>query len=224
MSPTVHQLRPLPSEGGPGAGLVFPGGVEVLLSDAESFGGEGCTLLLFAPRDPREVRLGFISRSALPTPLAALGVTSLKYADLFTLTLFPRGLGDLGEAVAAGWGDPFAAPAPPARDPPANGPCLPPCPAGCCGNRTGLLMSPGLLLRDRSARPSPCEVTVAMATAGAARGMRGLPRGRRGGPGPGAAELPPTYPRAGGGHEGGEGGVLSREQQKLLIKRVKKGK
>lgn len=110
------------------------------------------------------------------TPLAAPGVTSLKYADLFTLTLFLRGSGALGEAVAVGRGP--AAPAPPAWGPPANGPCLSPCPAGCRGNRTGLLMSPGLLLRDRSARPSPCEVTVAMATAGAAGGMRGLPRGR----------------------------------------------
>lgn len=61
---------PCPARGGPGAGLMFPGGVEVLLSDAESLGGEGCALPLFAPRDPREVRLGLISLSAHPpTPL-----------------------------------------------------------------------------------------------------------------------------------------------------------
>lgn len=75
VSPTVQQLRPLPGMGAgePGAGLVLPGGIEVLLSDAESFGGERWTIPLFAPRDPREVRLGLISRSAPPPPLAAPG-------------------------------------------------------------------------------------------------------------------------------------------------------
>lgn len=56
VSPTVHQLCPLPSMGGgegPGAGLVPPDRVEVLLSDAESFGGEGGTLPLYCPLRPR---------------------------------------------------------------------------------------------------------------------------------------------------------------------------
>lgn len=186
------------------------------------WGARGVRYLFLPPETP--VRSGWGSFPSLPTPptlLAALGVTSLRCADLFTLTLFPQGLGDLGEAVAVGRGDPFSAPASPAPGPPANGPCLPPCPAGCRGNRTGLLMSPGLLLRDRSARPSPCEVTVAMATAGAAGGCGASPGAGGRSRGRGA---PPTHPRAGGGHGGCEGGVLPGERQKLLIKRVKKGK
>lgn len=80
------------TRGGAGAGRI-----EVLLSDTETFGGEGCTIPLFAPRSPRGVRLGLISRSAPPHAFGCTGVTSLRYADLFTLTLFPRGSGDLGE-------------------------------------------------------------------------------------------------------------------------------
>lgn len=46
---------PCPAWGGegPGAGLVPPDRVEVLLSDAESFGGEGGTLPLYCPLRPR---------------------------------------------------------------------------------------------------------------------------------------------------------------------------
>lgn len=59
----------------------------------------------------RSGRGSFPSLSPPPPPFSAPGVTSLRYADLFTLTLFPRGSGTLGEAVVVGRGYPAAAPA-----------------------------------------------------------------------------------------------------------------
>lgn len=162
-------------------------------------------LPLFTPRNPASAGWGSFlyapPRGWLRGPPRP---PSLRYADLCALTLFPRGSGAHGEAVAAAGGEPGAAPAPPA-----SGPGLPPCPAGCRGNRTGLLMSPGRLLRDRSVRPSPREVTVAMAT-----GRCGVGGGRAV---PGPVPPPPTRtaalsPSRGGGSSRGKSKSCSLER------------
>lgn len=53
VSPTVHQLRPLPSMGGTRGGAGAPG-MSRCCRTMLDFGDEGCALPLFSPRDPQE--------------------------------------------------------------------------------------------------------------------------------------------------------------------------
>lgn len=207
--------RPPPQQGGGdrvGVGYQCPARVWVRLSDVGVWcGGMHCS---FSTPQPLV--------GSYPTPAVGCGgtpwLTSLKYADLCALTLFLRGSGAPGEAAAAVPPPPPASPprlrSPLKRPPP---PSLPHCPAGCRGNRPGLLMSPRRLLCDRSARPSPREVTIAMAT--------GRGGGRGGGGGRIRGLLPSRgVPRARRGGLRREGGFLPGERGKLRISTVKKGK
>lgn len=93
-------------------------------------GARGVRYLSLPPRDPREVRLGLISRCALPHAVGRTGVTSLRYADLFTLTLSFHGARGISGRRWRGWGGPLGYPDPSGPGSPRERPLPPSLPRG----------------------------------------------------------------------------------------------
>lgn len=113
------------------------------LGDTEGLGGGGMHCPFLPPQNPREGRPGLISLSTPPPPAVdcsgAPRLTSLRYADLCSLTPFPPGSGREAAAAGRGGTPPLPRPPPPKSlgSPPRTAPASLPAPRVSVGTGPG---------------------------------------------------------------------------------------